>query len=157
MIASIAIPKTSRSRYLSGMAALNLPSPNGTGDWHLVETFFRPRQQRSRTFLAGFGCETDTNSYLADHGIYECSAIMDELQIPHPQGEVYAANHARAIADLVLGAVLSDGSPDYIQLDDWMPSESDKKEVFDLICMAFSKLNPEQQHKVKVWQQKNSI
>lgn len=157
MSATLAIPETSRSRYLSGMAALNLPSPKGTGDWHLVETFLQPRQQRSRTFLAGVGCEIDTTPYLADLGVYECSAIMDELQIPHPQGAVYAASHARAIADLVLAAVLSDGSPDFVQLDDWMPRDNDKIEVFDLISIALAKLNAEQQHKVQAWQRKNSI
>src|SRR5260363_411575 len=69
--ASLMIPETSPSRYLSGIAALNIPSTRGTGDWHLIETFFRPRQQHSRLFVSGIGCETDTTP-LPDTNNREC-------------------------------------------------------------------------------------
>lgn len=150
------IPKTSQDCYLSGMAALNLPSATGTGDWHQVETF-RPRQQRSRCFVVGEGCEADTRDYLGSLGIFECSALLDELQIDYPAGPVYAASHARAIADLVLVAVISGGSPEFVTLDDWMPRESDKQEVYDLLAIALPKLTPVQQQIIESWQQKQNI
>jgi hypothetical protein len=68
--------------------------------------------------------------------------VLDELKIPHPDGSVYAADHVRAIADVVLVAVLEGGSPDFVQLDDWMPADADKQRVFDLFGIAVEQLNP---------------
>lgn len=151
------IPETSPTRYLSGMAALNLISPNGTGDWHMVETFFRAHEKPSRSFIAGAGCETDTMALLGDAGIFECSEVLDAMGIRRPPGKAYAATHARAIADLVLSAVLHGGSPEFVQLDDWMPADSDKHEVFDLLAIAHSKLTEAQLHMIKEWEVWNAV
>jgi len=151
-----AIPATTPQRYLSGMAALNLPSPEGTGDWHLIETFFKPRQKQPRLFIAGNGCPGDTNGLLGDAGIYECSALLASLNIPHADGPAFAANHTRAIADLVLVSVLEGGTPDFVQLDDWMPRDIDKVSVFELLDIAQPKLNADQQGKVLRWRTANS-
>ncbi|WP_323094408.1 hypothetical protein [Aeromonas hydrophila] len=69
------IPATSLRplRYIGGMAALNLPSATGTGDWHFWQTFERERRHRSRSFISGAGCLTDTTALLGDAGIYEAS------------------------------------------------------------------------------------
>lgn len=151
------IPETTPYRYLSGLAALNLPSGRGTGDWHLVETFFSPKKRRSRSFIAGVGCETDTTPQLGALGIFECSALLDDLKIPRPAGEAYAANHARAIADLVLAAVTKGGSPDYVCLDDWMPGEKDKREVFDLLDISLSHLSGKERNQVLTWMNANFL
>lgn len=153
----ITIPATSRLRYLGGMAALNLPSPTGTGDWHMEETFFRSRKKLSRSFISGAGCPTDTTLLLGDTGIYDCTSILDELGIPHKSSIAYAANHARATADLVLAAVLRGRSSDFVVLDDWMPRDSDKQQVFELLAKALSHLTAEQQDKVLEWERKNAI
>lgn len=76
----ITVPATSRLRYLGGMAALNLPSPTGTGDWHVQETFFRQREKRSRSFISGAGCPTDTISVLGEAGIYDCTAVLERME-----------------------------------------------------------------------------
>lgn len=156
MSTPITIPATSRLRYLGGMAALNLPSPTGTGDWHMEQTFFRSRKKRSRSFISGAGCPTDTTSILGDTGIYDCTAVLDELGIPHESAVVYAANHARATADLVLAAVQRNESPNFVVLDDWMPGDSDKRQVFDLLSKALGHLSREQQTKVLEWERKNA-
>lgn len=153
----IKVPPTSRLRYLGGMAALNLPSPAGTGDWHMEQTFFRLREHRSLSFISGVGCPTDTTAILGDAGIYDCTALLDDLGIPHESPVAYAASHARATADLVLAAVLRGGSPDFVVLDDWMPRDSDKQQVFDLLLMALPRLNAEQQENVRRWERKNAI
>ena len=134
------IPATSPLRYIGGMAALNLPSPTGTGDWHMEQTFFRQREHRSRSFISGVGCPTDTTHILGEAGVYDCTAVLDELGIPHESAVAYAANHARAIADLVLAAVLRGESPAFVVLDDWMPRDSDKQQVFDLLAKALGHL-----------------
>ena len=77
------IPATSLHplRYIGGMAALNLPSPTGTGDWHFGQTFERERKHRSRSFISGAGCLTDTTCLLGDAGIYEASELLRTLGI----------------------------------------------------------------------------
>ena len=157
ILTPITIPATSRRHYLGGMAALNLPSPTGTGDWHMEQTFFRQREKRSRSFISGAGCLTDTTPILGDTGIYDCTAVLDDLGIPHEGVSAYAANHARAIIDLVLAAVLRGASPDFVVLDDWMPRDRDKQKVFDLLTKALGHLNAEQQGAVLEWKRKNAL
>lgn len=151
------ISSTAPDRYLSGMAALNIPSDEGTGDWHMIETFFSPRQRFSRLFITGAGCHDDTTSYLADMGVYDCSAILNAYGIPHPGGSVYAATHARAIADMVLVTILDGRSPSFIPLDDWMPSDIDKQAVFDLLEVAAGRMDEEDKKRVLVWIEANLI
>ena len=153
----ITLPATSRLCYLGGMAALNLPSPTGTGDWHTEQTFFRQREKRSRSFISGVGCPTDTTPMLGDTGVYDCTATLDELGIPHESAVAFAASHARACADLVLASVMRGVSPDFVALDDWMPRDSDKQQVFDLLAKALGHLTAEQRDKVLRWQKKNAI
>jgi hypothetical protein len=153
----ITIPATSRQHYLGGMAALNLPSPSGTGDWHMEQTFFRLREKRSRSFISGAGCLTDTTPILGEVGIYDCTSILDDLGIPHKSDTAYAANHARATADLVLAAVLRGESPNFVVLDDWMPRDRDKQQVFELLAIAHGHLTAGQQDKVLQWKHQNSI
>ena len=147
------IPVTSLHplRYIGGMAALNLPSPTGTGDWHFVQTFERERQHRSRSFISGAGCLTDTSGLLGDAGIYEATELLRTLGIKFEGGTAYAANHARACADLVLAAVMRSLSPDFVRLDDWMPRESDKRAVYDLIDRALPRMDAMQAEVVRVW------
>lgn len=150
------IPETTPRRYLSGMAALNLPSESGTGDWHLIETFFKPQKRRPKLFVAGEGCPDNTNKFLGARGVFECSALLDKLNIPHYPGPAYAATHARAIADLVLTSVLNGGALDHIPLDDWMPQDQDKNQVFELLHVVLIHLSEIQRDKILKWQAKNS-
>ena len=148
------IPTTSLHplRYIGGMAALNLPSSTGTGDWHFWQTFERERRHRSRSFISGAGCATDTIALLGDAGIYEASELLRTLGIRFEGGTAYAASHARACADLVLAAVMRGLSPDFVTLDDWMPGEIDKRAVHDLIDRALPRLDATQAEAVKAWQ-----
>lgn len=153
----VAIPPTSKSRYLGGIAALNLPSPSGTGDWHMHQTFFRIQERRSRSFISGAGCVTDTNSIFGDFGIYDCTAVLDDLKIPHESKVAYAATHARAIADMVISTVQRGLLPEFVVLDDWMPRDSDKQQVFDLMTIALKQLAEEERNTVIAWQSNNAI
>lgn len=149
------LPATSKQVYLGGMAALNLPSPAGTGDWHMIHTYFRPRQKRSRSFVSGTGCSTDTNSMLGDEGIYDCTEILDRLGIPYALRPVYAASHARATADLVLDALMQGLSPGFVVLDEWMPRDADKRQVFALLAKAVPCLSIQQLEHLLLWRLKN--
>lgn len=154
-IAPLIIPETSPDRYVGGMAALNLPTAIGTGDWHQVQTFFRPHRRLSRSFISGVGCPTDTTALLGRTGIVDCTQVVEQLRIPHQGLRVFAATHARAVADLVLGAVQRGESPDFVDLDDFMPRPEDKREVFDLLQMATAKLDGNARQQVNAWQTKN--
>jgi hypothetical protein len=138
------------------MGALNLPTGDGrTGDWHMIETFFRSSENKTRSFISGSGCETDTIWLLGQLGIFNCTEVIEKLKIPHAQGMVFAATHERAIADLVLDAVLCEKSPDYLRLDDWMPSDSDKQKVFSLLNIAMGKIEPSKRQRIEAWKEKN--
>lgn len=155
-ITPMTIPETSPDRYLGGMAALNLPTAVGTGDWHQVQTFFRPRRRLSRSFISGVGCQTDTTDLLGRAGIVDCTQVVERLRIPHQGARVFAATHARAVADLVLAAVRRGESPDFVDLDDYMPRPDDKREVFDLLQMAAAKLSANARQQVNAWRTKNA-
>lgn len=155
MMSVIPISSTAPNRYLSGMAALNIPSAKGTGDWHMIETFFSPHQQSSRLFITGSGCQDDTTPFLADMGVYDCSAILNSYGIPHPDGSVYAATHARAIADMVLVTILDGRFPNFIPLDDWMPRDIDKQAVFNLLETAAGRIDEAGRKRILTWIEAN--
>lgn len=92
-------PQTLPTRYISGIAALNILSDEGTGDWHAQAIFHLPRRKAPRSFLAGEGTGTNTLPLLGTDGIYDCAETLDGMHVDHPHGPVYAANHARATAD----------------------------------------------------------
>jgi hypothetical protein len=150
------IPETTPLRYLSGLAALNIPSENGTGDWHMVETFMKPKTESARLFVAGVGCADDTTPLLSSEGVFDCSKVLDRFKIPHPKGAVFAANHARAIADMVIVTVLGGGSPNFIALDDWMPGVDDKGAVFSMLQLVFEKIEKTDKESIVQWITKNS-
>ncbi len=149
------IPELKPGQYLSGRAALNLPATGGTGDWHRVQTFHRPRLRLSRAFICGPGCEVDTSSLLGQAGIYDATAMLDELGILHDSLSVRVASHARAVADLVLDAVLCDREPGHEWLDDWLPRESDQQPLWEMLEMASEKLNNEQNTLIEIWKVKS--
>lgn len=154
--APIVLPETSLDRYIGGMAALNLPTGEGTGDWHQEQTFFQPRRKLSRSFISGAGCATDTTTLLGHEGIVDCTQLIDRLRIAHQGNRVFAATHARAVADLVLGALQRGESPDFVDLDDYMPRPEHKRTVFQLLDLAAQKLDDVLQQQVLAWQIKNA-
>jgi len=155
-IGRMVIPATTTPRrYISGITALNIPSAKGTGDWHQTETFLRPASRNPRLYLAGDGCEWDTSSFFGDRGIFECSTVLKLYGIPCPVVSVYAATHARAIADMVIVTILDGGTPDHIHLDDFMPRDSDKEEVFGVLDLAVDKLGSDEKQKVLEWKLEN--
>jgi hypothetical protein len=152
---TLVIPETSPTRYLSGIVALNIPSNEGTGDWHQTQIFFRPVVRVPRSFLVGHGLEFDPIPYVGETGIEDRTVDLDALGVEHPVGPVYAATHARAIVDLVLGAVVRGESPDFVALDDWMPRRDDKNAVLTLLDKANTRLDPRQVDTLRNWALKN--
>ena len=91
----MAFPATSRRHYLTGLTALNIPAPEGTGDWHFAETFEGVFGRPPAPFqIAGVNC-LDTTPWLDDAGLYDARSRLEPYGLALPPGPVYAAG-ARA-------------------------------------------------------------
>lgn len=124
------LPDTNKKHYLTGMTALNIPSPDGTsGDWHFHEAFYGRGERKPKIFLAGEGESLNTNDILNDFGIYECSDILRKMGIIIPEGKkIYTANHYRAILDMLYRCVkILKSSPSYLEIGDWLDNEQQQK------------------------------
>ncbi len=148
----ISFPVTSRSRYVTGIAALNIPAPENTGgDWHFLNTF------KSQAFpgnidLAGEGLEWNTNAVFGDYGIHECSDYLHFRGVPIKKGmPVYSANHYRAILDMVHRSISNGRIPCHIDIDGWLDSEQQKNMFFSLLDRFSGKLSPAEQRLVSSW------
>ncbi|MEQ1074569.1 hypothetical protein [Acinetobacter pittii] len=100
----------------------------------------------------------DTNVYLGEEGVFEASEIIRTMGIPIFSPTVYAATHARAIADKIIAeaflAIKLNGSKlfRYISLhdfNDYMPEDTDKLRVYELLEKAIKLLPQEQSNHVK--------
>jgi hypothetical protein len=149
----ITLPETSPERYISGRAALNIPSKKGTGDWHFSTTFLSAKSNSpTRLFLVGTNCEINLNGYFGRKGIVERSSELRRRGL-QPASKVWSASHARAIADMV--TVLASEHHDFssVRLDDWMPRDSDKHEVFSLLENGMMKMPAVVSNKIRSWMQ----
>ena len=151
------IPATSPTCYLSGVASLNLALSDTTGDWHFTTTFAATNQRLPLCFLVGEGREVNTLPLFGEVGIIECSAVLIKQGLPYHGEHVYAATHARAIGDMVVAAVMDGGNPGHVVLDDWMPSDSDKQEVFDLLAIVLTKCSVSQRETISDWINKSKF
>jgi hypothetical protein len=137
-----AIPTTSPAVYLTGMAALNIPAPEGTGgDWHRTSIFGNPKL---RLPVAGDvpNALVDTNPILGSYGIHECSDELRAMGVPIPSGQkVYCANHIRAILDLVIHA--SDGQRplNFLQAGDFLDNEEQMHLLKEGVRLAQGRLD----------------
>ncbi len=129
------------------MASLNVPSAEGTGDWHMLGTF-NEKNTKPLQFIAG----QSLISILGRDGIVDRSRDADEYGIQH-DGPLCCATHARAIADMVVKSILAGKNASYVTLDDWMPSVADKRQVFDLLRHA--RIETEFMTKIETWIKKN--
>lgn len=152
----------SKQLYISGMRALNINDYEFlTGDWHVHETW-HPDSNLSSFHIMGEGkiALFDTNVYLGEEGVFEASEILRTMGIPIFSPTVFAATHARAIADKIIAeaflAIELNGSKlfRYISLhdfDDYMPEDTDKQRVYELLEKAIKLLPQEQSDHVKEW------
>lgn len=152
----------SKQLYISGMRALNINDYEFlTGDWHVKETW-HPDSNLSSFHIMGKGKISlfDTNVYLGEVGVFEASEILQTMGVPTFSRTVYAATHARAIADKIIAeaflAIELNGSKlfRYISLhdfDDYMPEDTDKQRVYELLEKAIKLLPQEQSNHVKEW------
>jgi hypothetical protein len=131
----VILPKTTTTCYLTGMTALNIPAPEGTtGDWHFEESFLGRGNIAPKFFVAGEGSALNTNPIWGVLGIYECGSILHAKGIAIASDEkVYAANHCRAVLDMLYNAIKRKEYPSHIIIDDWLDVDSEQKRFFETV------------------------
>lgn len=153
------LPHTTPNHYITGMTALNIPSPEDRqGDRHFHESFYGRNGQKPRIFVAGEGEAWNTNTVLANFGIYECSATLRKLglKVPHHQ-KVYTADHCRAILDMLYRLVKEHASLYHLEIDEWIDSSQEKKRLINAIKILKSSLTQDEWKLLQTWLIKQNI
>ncbi|MDD3465695.1 MAG: hypothetical protein PHE67_00980 [Campylobacterales bacterium] len=147
------ILKTKNIAYYSGTTAINLYSSKNTGDWHAVETIkaINSGNSKSPYFLVGNKREVNTIPYLGMHGIINCESILKGMGADPKQKYKLAANHYRAVADMVLWSALNNKSLDFIAINDWMVKKTDRQKVYSLLKTSYKKLGINTARIIKIW------
>lgn len=107
-----ALPVTSRQTYISELAALNVGFNDEGGDWHFRPHWYVMTNQFGTAEgpfpLGGEGAEFNTNPALGDLGVRDITdALLSKGYIPPTDRRpVFAANHLRAVADIVYGQTI---------------------------------------------------
>lgn len=131
--------KLSPNRYISGQPALNiLDLKYHTGDWH-QSSVWNESKTIPRFGLMGDGEPDNTNAYLGDAGIIDATEILRKMGKPPFAPIIYAASHARAIADMIICHALDHKLSLHNALYDlnaWMPTTDDKERVYKLLRIA---------------------
>ncbi len=145
----------SEERYISGMEALNLPAPEGTsGDWHFVNVFYTKKQEKiSRVTIAGNGEKIDTNPIWGNYGVYICDNALQERGL-QAEGKIsYAANHFRAILDLLYARLKENKYPFELQRvsEDFLDTNEEKNTLLEKAKEMRPYLSTEQQSLLTDW------
>lgn len=149
-------PHTTRRRFLTAKTALNIPSKEGTGDWHFFETFLGSSKTLPKDyFIAGENIE-DTNHIFGNQGIFECSKLLKEagVEVSIP---VFAADHYRAMADLIYQRLHDEKSLQSLRADDWFPAKTDRRKLGKSLDQLNSILSAEQIKKLKAWRKEQDV
>lgn len=150
------IPKTQPNRYVSAIIALNIHSPEGTGDWH-SEAALNSQNYRQELFTYGEGQPENTNHLLGSTGIIDGTRRLHEMGYYPENTPVWIAEHPRACVDYLYTAVVRAGNIDSIILEEWFPEDDDKQSVYDLISRIEPHLNSREKHNLELWKNKKTI
>lgn len=161
----VKIPNTTPAHYLTGKAALNLPAPEGTsGDWHFSNVFYDLADDNKVPYqlpLAGEGETVNTNHIYGDWGIYECSREMRGRGLILPAGmtAVYAANHFRAILDMVYSSLIRHHKVICLSgvTDDWLDTTEQKALLLDKAAEMAPHIPKEEHEELLSWIRRESI
>lgn len=152
------IPPTSPKCYISSIVALNIHSPNGTGDWHSAASLHDDAFTLD-FFVYGTGQKKNTNPMLGSLGVIDGTVRLNEMGYYPENSPVWIADHPRACVDYLYTAVLQTGSLGEVMLDEWFPSIQDKQAVYLLIDQMeqSGKLKPEEDRFLQLWKHRNPI
>jgi hypothetical protein len=138
-----AFPVTTRTQYLTGQTALNIPTKtNDFADWHFSEVFL---SGRGRLHIAGQDLPS-TDDVLGDYGIHECSDVLRRYGVPLAESfTVYAGNYVRSILDMVLYSIRNGTLPHHVTVDDMLDYAADKSELVEQVQQLTTRLTDRHQ------------
>jgi hypothetical protein len=145
-------PYTNPKHYVTGVTALNIPSKEGTGDWHFQESFYGRGKIKPKISLAGEGESLNTNSILDEFGIYECSSILRECGLPiSDDDKIYAADHYRAMLDMIYRCIHQGNFPHHLDIDDWFHSAEQTSFLLESLKQMATKLSDQERQMIESW------
>ncbi|HHK5571278.1 TPA: hypothetical protein ACQUH5_002133 [Neisseria lactamica] len=150
------IPPTEPDRYVSSIVALNVHSPNGTGDWHSAAALNDDAYPQD-FYIYGKDQTRSTSHLLGNVGVIDGTNRFNEMGYYPENSPVWLADHPRACVDYLYTAVLQTGSIGEVMLDEWFPSSEDKQSVYDLLNQIEPHLNPKEWENLQLWKRKNPI
>lgn len=158
------IPFTTKTQYITGLPALNLPAPEDTtGDSHFLSVFFDSNKTGKKLDLqvAGDGQDLNTNHIYGSYGIHECSAAMKKrrLQLPREMTAAYVANHYRAILDLAYESLNKHQTILGLTgvTEEWLDTEEQKVLVLEKALEMLPFLNEQQSEALLAWIEKEKL
>lgn len=150
------IPKTTPNRYVSSIVALNVHSPNGTGDWHSAAALNDDAYPQD-FYIYGKDQKRSTLHLLGNIGVIDGTHRLNEMGYYPENSPVWLADHPRACVDYLYTAVLQTGSIGRVILDDWFPNDEDKQSVYELLEQIEPHLNAQEWKNLQLWKLKNQI
>lgn len=150
------IPHTTPEHYISSIVALNIRSPEGTGDWHSAQAL-REEAFPLDFYLYGHQQKHNTNLLLGTRGIIDGTQRLHDMGYFPDNTPVWVADHPRACVDYLYYAVLKTGQLGRVMLDEWFPADEDKRAVYALLDALEPALTPHEKETLALWKQKNPI
>ncbi|OBX04149.1 hypothetical protein QV06_07850 [Gallibacterium genomosp. 3] len=150
------IPPTHPNYYVSSIVALNIHSPQGTGDWHSAAALNDDAYPQD-FYIYGTQQKHNTHHLLGNLGIIDGTSRLNAMGYYPENSPVWLADHPRACVDYLYTAVLQTGSIGRVILDDWFPNEEDKQSVYKLLNQIEPLLTPQERENLQLWKRKNPI
>ncbi|WP_369524895.1 hypothetical protein [Neisseria polysaccharea] len=150
------IPPTTPDRYVSSIVALNIISPDGTGDWHSAGSL-HDNAFPEDIYIYGEGQKKNTNDLLGRDGIIDGTARLNRMGYFPENAPVWLADHPRACVDLLYTTVLQDGILGTVMLDEWFPAPEDKQAVYRLLDKMEPHLSSSEKENLTLWKKKNPL
>lgn len=152
----IQVPKTSPKNYLSALVALNIHSPDDTGDWHSRSTLGDDNYPLKYYFF-GDGQPSNTNHLLGSIGVIDGTYRLNKMGYFPNNTPVWIADHPRACVDYLYYTVIQTGVLGCVMLDEWFPAIEDKEKVYELLDILEPKLNNKEREILQQWKCRNPI
>jgi hypothetical protein len=132
--------------YYSGTVALNLYDSKDSGDWHssIAVKSIETGQSKSPFFIINNNAKLNTIEYLGLDGIVDYSKEIIQMGIKNFNNVVLVAKPYRAVADMLLYAIINKRNTDFIEVDNWIPRRKEKLDIFRILNNAKDKLSKPQ-------------
>lgn len=150
------IPLTNPDCYISSIVALNIISPENTGDWHSSAALSENAYPLD-FYLYGIDQPRNTHHLLGRMGIIDGTQRLNEMGYYPQHTPVWIADHPRACVDYLYYSVLKTGTIGRVVLEDWFPSDKDKQPVYELIETLEPNLTDNEKNNLQSWKERQFI